>query len=241
MLNKDNGQSYGLKKRFTGKVNPTKKPNPGRNRSSNPDKPLTDRAWLMVKHYASMEKPSIFQAYLQAGYEGRGNSAGVSANEIFYSANFQKALQVEMELRDKLFRVDAAMVIRNLSLMANANMKDFGSWEHDSFVLKSSEELTRDVAYAISEIKRNTRGEVTIKLESRMRANELLATHLGILVPDPAGRKDISETAAQIREAVEALNGSVPTKPPEEEHDIMGTEDSPSPSEEYEPQPVEEE
>ena len=217
MEKKGNGQSYGLKKRFTGKVNPTKKPNPGRDRSRDPDRPLTDRAWLMVKAYATMEQPNIYQAYLQAGYEGRGNAGGVSANEIFYTPNFQKALRNEMELRDKLFRVDAAMVIRNLSLMANANLLDYGSWDEEEFILKPSTELTRDQGYAITEIKRKANGEMTIKLESKMRANELLATHLGILVPDPAGKKDVHEAAMQIKEAVDALNGSVPTEPPPEE------------------------
>jgi phage terminase small subunit len=168
----------------------------------------------MLKYYAAAEEPSIFEAYKKAGYQGRGTSGGVSAQQIFYSPNFQKALQEELDLRDKLFRVDAGMVLRNLERMANANLKDYGSWSSEGFVLKSSEELTRDRSYAIAEIKQNIKGEVSIKLESRIRANELLATHFGMLIPDQSRLKSTEEAAQSIKTAYDALNGSVPTEPP---------------------------
>jgi hypothetical protein len=201
-----------LKRRFLG--DPDASSANDTNRCCDPDAPLTDRAWLMVKHYASMEEPCIVSAYKLAGFEGRGDSARTSANSLFHSPNFQKALREELELRDKLFRVDAAAVLRNLQLMANANMKDFGTWDNESFVLKSSAELTRDKAYAIEEIRQQSNGTVTIKLASRMRANELLATHLGLMVPDPSKTKDVRQVAKEIKDAVDSLMGSVPTEPP---------------------------
>ena len=199
-----------LKRRFIGSGISNTDPT----RSNDPDAPLNDQAWLMVKIYSGMENPCIFTAYKQAGYEGRGVSGAGNAQTIFYSPNFQKALKEELELRDKFFRVDAAIVIRNLERMANASLKDYGDWTSEGFILKSSDELTRDQAYAIAEIKQKANGEMSIKLESRMRANELLATHFGLLIPDQGKTKDVQEAAQQIKEAYDALSGSVPTEPP---------------------------
>ncbi len=205
-----------LKRRFIG----SGVSNTPSSRSNDPDAPLNDQAWLMVKIYTGMESPCIFTAYKQAGYEGRGLSGASAAQEIFYAPNFQKALKEELELRDKFFRVDAAIVIRNLERMANASLKDYGDWTSEGFVLKSSDELTRDQAYAIAEIKQKANGEMSIKLESRMRANELLATHFGLLIPDAGKIKDAKEHAEQIKEAFDELNGSVPIAPPPDQEAV---------------------
>lgn len=181
-----------------------------------PDHPLTDQNWVMLRAYMAMENPDVYQAYKMAGYAGVNQSGITSAWEIFNSPNFQKALESEVEARKQFLKVDMYSVIRNLTIMANANMDDFAEWSKTGVTLKDSANLTRDQKYAIVEVKQTKQG-VQIKLDSRQRATEMLATHLGFLIPDPSKGKDVQESAQKIKEAADELFNSVPTEPPKPE------------------------
>ena len=167
----------------------------------------------MLKHYASMEVPNLYQSYKLAGFSGVGTNGMQEAIEVFAMPAFQAGLEVELNERRQLMRVEINSVIRNLVNMANANMDDYAEWRNGTVVLKDSSELTRDQKYAIVEVKDTAQG-VQIKLDSRQRALEMLATHLGFLVPDASKTKDVHETAKLIKEEADKLFGSVPTEPP---------------------------
>lgn len=177
------------------------------------ERDLTDQEWTMLKHYASMEVPNLYQSYKLAGFSGVGTNGMQEAIEVFAMPAFQAGLEVELNERRQLMRVEINSVIRNLLNMANANMDDYAEWRGGAVVLKDSSELTRDQKYAIVEVKDTAQG-VQIKLDSRQRALEMLATHLGFLVPDPSKAKDASETAKLIKEEADKLFCSVPTEPP---------------------------
>lgn len=177
------------------------------------DRELTDQEWTMLKHYASMEVPNLYRAYKLAGFSGVGTGGMQHAIEIFAMPAFQAGLEVELNERRQLMRVEINSVIRNLLNMANANMDDYAEWRGGAVVLKDSSQLTRDQKYAIVEVKDTAQG-VQIKLDSRQRALEMLATHLGFLVPDASKTKDVHETAKLIKEEADKLFGSVPTEPP---------------------------
>ncbi len=181
-----------------------------------PDHPLTDQNWVMLRAYMAMENPDVYQAYKMAGYAGVNQSGITSAWEIFNSPNFQKALESEVEARKQFLKVDMYSVIRNLTTMANTNMDDFAEWNEYGVTLKDSANLTRDQKYGIVEVTQTSQG-VKIKLDSRQRALEMLATHLGFLIPDPSKGKDVQESAQKIKEAADALFNSVPTEPPKPE------------------------
>lgn len=201
--------------RRTGTIlaNPDRKITGTSQSNQDPDRPLSDQEWTMLKHYASMESPSLYQAYKLAGYTGIGQSGMVAASIIFSTPAFQKQLELEVNARKQLMRVEINSVIRNLILLANANMDDYATWKGGRVILKDSTALTRDQKYAIVEVKDTAQG-VQIKLDSRQNALTMLATHLGFLVPDPSKTKDVRETAQQIKEEADKLFNSVPTEPP---------------------------
>lgn len=223
-INKQSPSDAGLKKKKRPKLKKRLLANPDSigdghlksGRSLDPDRPLTDQAWVMLRHYLSMENPDIYQAYRMAGYAGIGNSGLVSSFEIFNAPNFQKQLAFEIEARKQAMKVDMYSVIRNLTIMSNANMDDFAEWSELGVTLKDSASLTREQKYAIVEVKQTSQG-VQIKLDSRQRATEMLATHLGFLIPDPSKGKDVQESAQKIKEAADALFNSVPIEPPKSE------------------------
>jgi Terminase small subunit len=217
-----------LKKRILGNPNKTGNDHLTSGRTvDDPDRPLTDQNWVMLRAYMGMENPDVYQAYKMAGYAGVDQSGITSAWEIFNSPNFQKALESEVEARKQFLKVDMYSVIRNLTIMANANMDDFAEWSESGVTLKDSANLTRDQKYAIVEVKQTAQG-VQIKLDSRQRATEMLATHLGFLIPDPSKGKDTRESAQKIKEAADELFNSVPTEPPKPEEPPTATPSQPN-------------
>jgi hypothetical protein len=223
-----------LKKRIVAKPSAIEKRvarNENRAACRDEDTPLTPRAAMMLTHYVAMEIPNQFKAYKMAGYDGEGQSAASSANQIFNSPNFQKALREQLVHRQKRFVVEGDRMLENLSNIANANMDDFCTWDNASVTLKASTELTRAQKYAVVEVKEQLHKKglktVSIKLFDKLRAIEMLCTHLGLLVPSLERGGTAQELAKLAWEAIHALGASVPTAPPAP----TGTETaSPSPS-----------
>ena len=223
-----------LKKRIVAKPSTIEKRiarNENRAACRDEDTPLTPRAAMMLTHYLAMEIPSQLKAYKMAGYDASGQSAASSANQIFNSPNFQKALREQLAHRQKRFVVEGDRMLENLTNIANANMDDFCSWDSGSVTLKASDTLTRAQKYAVVEVKESihARGEktVSIKLFDKLRAIEMLCTHLGLLVPSLERGGTAQELARKAWEAIHALGASVPAAPPAP----TATEtESPSPS-----------
>ncbi len=75
-------------------------------------------------------------------------------------------------------------VIRQLNNLAFSDIRDYLEYSDAGIKLKPSNELTKDQAYAIVEVKERTNkygNTVTFKLAQKERSLELLSKHLGIL------------------------------------------------------------
>ena len=123
------------------------------------------------------------KAAIRAGYSCR--TAGSTASRLLQKHNIQTALQESFRLRSVRTEISQDMVLKELATIAFADMAVFATWGPSGVTLVASDELpeaaTRAVA-EVSEILTESGRNIKFKLFDKIRALELLAKHLGMLV-----------------------------------------------------------
>jgi phage terminase small subunit len=115
-------------------------------------------------------------AAIRAGY----SKAAASQQASRMLANVNIKTRIAQLLDDSAKRQGATLdrVMGELATIAFANMSDFGSWESDSFTLRSSEQLSPEQLKAVESVAETSsktgEPQLRIRLHSKLRALELL-------------------------------------------------------------------
>lgn len=130
------------------------------------------------------------QAAIKAGYsEG---SAHVQGHRLLSNDKVKAALdEGRARLAEKL-DVKAEKLVSRLAEIAFGDLRDYISWGPDGVILKASDELPLAGALASIKFKHDEDGnlEGEIKLESKLKAIEMLGKHLGLFIE----RSEVKQT-----------------------------------------------
>jgi phage terminase small subunit len=149
------------------------------------------------------------RAFQRCGY-GTGNDQAdnVNAGKLMARDDVIELIQEEERKRSERVEITQDMVLRQLALLAFANIRDISTWDGYNFVLKPFSELTRDQTAIISSIKVMPRafGGVDIEFKTPSASDQRTALvdigkHLGMFWE---GNKEVDpvEAARKIREAI---------------------------------------
>lgn len=128
------------------------------------------------------------KAYQRCGWDkDNDQAASVNAGKLLNRIDvIQLIAEAEAE-RAKRVEITQEMVLKELSLLAFANLKDVATWDGQSFILKPFDQLTRDQAAIISNIslKRTPIGDFDVKFGTPSAADKRtalvdLGKHLGM-------------------------------------------------------------
>lgn len=123
------------------------------------------------------------EAAKRAGYSAK--TAHSSGPRLLANVGIKKALAARAEKTSEKLELTAEWVIKRAMLIADANMKTFGTWNDSGVSWKQSSEITDEQAYAVAEVSQimNEYGGTTkFKLHDKVKALEMLARHLGLFV-----------------------------------------------------------
>ena len=156
---------------------------------------------------------NAFRAFRRCGY-GTGNDDNDS-NESAKLLNKPLVQQLLVEAQNDLAKranITQEMVLKELSLLAFANIKDIADWNGEAFDLKSFDVLTREQTAIISSISvtRNRWGDIDLKFTTPSSQDKRAALidigkHIGMFW-EPTKAIDPDESARRIRQAVREGN-----------------------------------
>ena len=112
-------------------------------------------------------------------------------------SNIGEALEHAQEERRLRVELEADDVVRQLAVIAFANIADFVTWDEGGTRLLSAETIDQTKMTAVQNVMSGYHG-VTVRLHDKLRALELLAKHLGMF------RKD-TRVDLEIRDGSEIL------------------------------------
>jgi phage terminase small subunit len=128
------------------------------------------------------------RAYQRCGY-GTGNDQSdiVNAKKLLNREDVQQLIAEEQDKKAKELNITQEMVLKELALLAFANLKDISTWDGNNMVLKPFDQLTRDQTAIISSIslKRTAYGDFDLKFttpsaQDKRGALVDLGKHLGM-------------------------------------------------------------
>lgn len=156
---------------------------------------------------------NAFKAYRRCGY-GTGNN-DTDSNESSKLLNKPHVQQLIAEAQNeaaKRANITQDMVLKELALLAFANIKDIADWNGESFDLKEFDVLTREQTAIISSISvtRNRWGDIDLKFTTPSSQDKRAALidigrHIGMFW-EPTKAIDPDESARRIRQAVREGN-----------------------------------
>lgn len=145
------------------------------------DKTLTDRQKAFCEHYVRVLNRT--KAARLAGYSEK--NANVEGHQLMKHPGCMAYIkELQDEWKEKL-GISTEKILRELSYIAFADMKQFCNWNDQGAFMLPSDQLKKRQTSAIAEVRNsvideNGNGEVKIKLHSKEKALELLGKHLGI-------------------------------------------------------------
>lgn len=152
------------------------------------------------------------KAYQRCGY-GTGNDQSDSANasKLLNRPDVQQLIVEAEEKRAKEVNITQEMVLKELALLAFANLKDISTWDGNNMVLKPFDQLTREQTAIISSIslKRTPFGDFDLKFttpsaQDKRGALVDLGKHLGMFWEGNRQEEPI-EAARKIKEALDQI------------------------------------
>lgn len=126
---------------------------------------------------------------IRAGYSKK--TARSQGQRLLTNVDIQTQINKQIDDRAKRTEITGDAVLQELAAIGFANMLDFAHWDGRRVKLKSSSQLTRELASKVSELSETpTRygTSVKFKLHDKLRALEMLAKHLGLF--DVTDRSD---------------------------------------------------
>lgn len=171
---------------------------------------LTARQQAFVDEY--LVDLNATQAAIRAGYSER--TARQTGAENLSKPAVAEAIRARMDERAERLGVTQDDVVMALRAIAFADLRDVTEWgqERDSdglmhvFVrLRDSEKLSDEAAVALNELRVDASGHLTVRLNDKLRALELLGRHLGMFKKDVDVRVSGGFTVEHLHELAEAL------------------------------------
>jgi phage terminase small subunit len=146
----------------------------------------------------SMKEPNQTQAYIQAGYKARGNSAKVEACRTLKKPNVKAYLKKLRNAVTKRTEIDGAKVVTELGKVAFTNIKDyinvdeegnihfipFDQIDEEKLAAIESIKVRVNVTTNKKEDKEYTTATQEFKLHSKLNALEQIGRHFGIYDKD---------------------------------------------------------
>jgi phage terminase small subunit len=193
---------------------PKLKPGEKGKRSFEP-KPVTRKRYYKAKRFVEEYLVDFngMRAYQRCGF-GKGNKVAdsISAGKLLNTPDVIQLIAEAEDERAKLTKVTQDKIIKELSLIAFANIKNVSEWDGKNFILRSFDELTYDQAAIISDVKlkRNSYGDCdlsfTIPTASEKRTALVdLGKHLGMFW-EGTTPVDPIEIAKKIKQATQEMN-----------------------------------
>ncbi len=142
---------------------------------------LTEKQRLFTEEYPV--DLNATQAAIRSGYSEL--TAGQAASRLLKNVKIQDGIQESFRLRSFRTEVSQDMVLKELATIAFADMAVYVEWGPSGMTLRASEELPEAATRAVAEVSESiTVGghNTKFKLYDKIRALELLAKHLGMLV-----------------------------------------------------------
>jgi phage terminase small subunit len=145
---------------------------------------LTQRQRRFVEQYLILGNAS--EAARRAGYtEG---SAKAAAARLKTSPAIVKALAEANAARIQRTRIDAARVIEEVARLSFVDLASLLDWSGDELRLRAPEEIAPEDRAALAQVTLSASKSgkrVTVKLFDKLRALQILMTHLGLGKPKP--------------------------------------------------------
>ncbi|MAT38164.1 MAG: terminase small subunit [Ectothiorhodospiraceae bacterium] len=117
------------------------------------------------------------QAAMRAGYSK--STARQTGYENLTKPYIQKRIHELMEARERRVRISADLVVRELMLVAFSDIGEVVEWEDGGFTLKELHEIHPEARKGIRRYIKSDTG-MSIVMENKLRALELLCKHLGM-------------------------------------------------------------
>lgn len=142
-----------------------------------------------------------------------------AASKILSKPQVIQAIHEAVETRArKVPDVTPEKIIKELSLLAFSNIKDYITWDIDgTTTMKPSEQLTNDQAACIAELvevsSSKYRNTIKFKLYEKKGALIDLGKHLGMFWEDSGRGSNPLEEAKKIQQALREIEGKIETKP----------------------------
>lgn len=141
------------------------------------------------------------RAYL-AAYPAvkKESTAAQAGSRMLRNVKVAEHIRERMEDRQKRTEITQDRVLRELAIIAFADVTDIVSYNGSNVVIKPTEELPRETRKIISGIKEGQFG-TEVKTYDRIRALELLGKHLGMFEPrkDDLDREEQQARIAKLR------------------------------------------
>jgi phage terminase small subunit len=179
---------------------------------------IPQKRYIKIKRFVSQYLIDLnaMKAYQRCGY-GTGNDQADSANgnKLLDRPDVQQLIAEAEEKRAKEVNITQEMVLKELALLAFANIKDISTWDGNNMILKPFDELTRDQTAIISSIglKRTAFGDFDLRFttpsaQDKRGALVDLGKHLGMFWE--AGRQeDPIEFARKSHEALNQMEDTI--------------------------------
>jgi phage terminase small subunit len=162
---------------------------------------LTDKQEIFCREYIKDFNGS--RASIKAGYSSKG--ARQNANLTMSKPYIKATIKELMNNRNKRMKITADMVVQELAKIAFSSIDDLGDWDDKgNFILKPSTVLTDEVKASIKNITGvttrsdgETRHEIKVTREDKIKALELLARHTGAFNADESNKNVINVTVGK--------------------------------------------
>ena len=142
---------------------------------------LNERQRKFVEAYLACSIGS--QAYIEAGYKARGNSAEAAAVQLLRNIKVQAALTERRAQLASANDVTPERVMAELALIGFSDLHAYVTWGPDGVTLRDSAQIDAAARRVVSEVSQTVTqggGSIRFKLHSKVEALEKLGTHLGL-------------------------------------------------------------
>ena len=145
------------------------------------------------------------QAAVRAGYSPK--TARQQGSRLLSDADIQEAVAAAQKARSERTKITADRVVRELALIAFADLGTVMQWGPEGISLKNSASLTPEQSAIVSEVVQ-TRDGIRVKLHNKLDALGKLGQHLGIFKPEAQ-----SSAEDPIAELLRQIDGTTPILP----------------------------
>lgn len=128
------------------------------------------------------------QAAIRAGYSAK--NANVEGARLLANASIAAAVAEAQQARSERTQITQDRVLKEYARLAFSDMRNLMAWDASGLSLKTSADLTEDVAACVAEVTQTVTkegGSMKLKVHDKKGALDSVAKHLGMFVERHAG------------------------------------------------------